>query len=179
MVVAILARRLLGAVHSYAALAIGLALCAIGEFALSGLGTGSSWAALVPGLAIAGIGSGLANPSLGRLAVESVPRERAGLGSGSNNTARYIGGAAGVALVVLLVSTGGSAEARAQLLSGWDLATIVCGALCLLGAADRGLVRPRARRGRVKRTRPRRPSTSFAALASRRSPPPAGQPLWR
>ena len=134
MVVAILARRLLGAVHSYAALAIGLALCAIGEFALSGLGTGSSWAALVPGLAIAGIGSGLANPSLGRLAVESVPRERAGLGSGSNNTARYIGGAAGVALVVLLVSTGGSAEAPAQLVSGWDLATIVCGALCLLGA---------------------------------------------
>ena len=111
-----------------------MALCAIGEFALSGLGTGSSWAALVPGLAIAGIGSGLANPSLGRLAVESVPRERAGLGSGSNNTARYIGGAAGVALVVLLVSTGGSPEARAQLLSGWDLATIVCGALCLLGA---------------------------------------------
>ncbi len=134
MVVAIVARGLLGRIQSYAALAIGLALCAIGEFALSGLGTGSSWAALIPGLAIAGIGSGLANPSLGRLAVESVPRERAGLGSGSNNTARYIGGAAGVALVVLLVSTGGSAEAPHQLLSGWDLATIVCGALCLLGA---------------------------------------------
>jgi len=134
MVVAVLARRLLGRIHSYASLAIGLALCAIGEFALSGLGTGSSWAALIPGLAIAGIGSGLANPSLGRLAVESVPRERAGLGSGSNNTARYVGGAAGVALVVLLVSTGGSADAPHQLLSGWDLATIVCGALCLLGA---------------------------------------------
>ena len=134
MAVAITARRLLVRIDSRAALAIGLALCGIGEFALSGLGTGSSWAGLIPGLAIAGIGSGLANPALGRLAVESVPRERTGLGSGSNNTARYIGGAAGVALVVLLVATGGSAETPHQLLSGWDLATIVCGGLCLVGA---------------------------------------------
>lgn len=132
--VAIGARRLLVRIDSPAALAIGLALCGIGEFGLSGLGTSSSWAGLIPGLAIAGVGSGLANPALGRLAVESVPRERAGLGSGSNNTARYIGGAAGVALVVLFVSSGGSADAPHQLLSGWDLATVVCGALCLLGA---------------------------------------------
>jgi Na+/melibiose symporter-like transporter len=134
MAVAIVARGLLVRIDSRAALAIGLALCGIGEFALSGLGTSSSWAALIPGLAIAGIGSGLANPALGRLAVESVPRERAGLGSGSNNTARYVGGAAGVALVVLFVSSGGSGDAPHELLSGWDLATIVCGALCLLGA---------------------------------------------
>jgi Na+/melibiose symporter-like transporter len=134
MAVAILGRGLLVRIDSRVALAIGLVLCGIGEFALSGLGTGSSWAGLIPGLAIAGIGSGLANPALGRLAVESVPRERAGLGSGSNNTARYVGGSAGVALVVLLASTGGSADAPHELLSGWDLATIVCGALCLLGA---------------------------------------------
>ena len=134
MAVAILARRLFVRINSPAALAIGLALCGIGEFALSGLGTSSSWAALIPGLAIAGIGSGLANPALGRLAVESVPRERAGLGSGSNNTARYIGGAAGVALVVLFVSSGAGADPPHQLLSGWDVATVVCGALCLLGA---------------------------------------------
>ena len=95
-----------------------------------------------------GIGSGLANPSLGRLAVESVPRERAGLGSGSNNTARYIGGAAGVALVVLLVSTGGSAEAPAQLAQRLGPGNDRVRSAVPAGRRDRRLVRPRARRGR-------------------------------
>jgi MFS family permease len=135
MVVAIVARRLLTHISAYSALATGLLLSGFGEFALTGLSVGSSWAQLVPGLGIAGIGSGLANPALGRLAVESVPRERAGLGSGSNNTARYLGGTAGVALVVALAATGGGATAPHQLVSGYDLATTVCGVLCVVGAA--------------------------------------------
>ncbi len=134
VLVAIGARRLLTSISAYGALATGLLLSGLGEFALAGLGVGSSWTRLVPGLAIAGIGSGLANPALGRLAVESVPRERAGLGSGSNNTARYLGGAAGVALVVALASTGEHAMAPRQLLAGYDVATTVCGVLCVLGA---------------------------------------------
>jgi MFS family permease len=134
MVVAITARKLFSRLSAYGALATGLLLCGFGEFGLTGLGAGSSWAQLVPGLAVAGIGSGLANPALGRLAVESVPPDRAGVGSGSNNTARYLGGAAGVALVVALASTGGRAMAPHQLLNGYDLAATVCGVLCLLGA---------------------------------------------
>jgi len=39
---------------------------------------------------VAGIGSGVANAALGGLAVESVPPDRAGMGSGANNTARYL-----------------------------------------------------------------------------------------
>ena len=54
------------------------------------------------------------------------------MGSGANNTARYLGGAAGVALVAALVT--GSGAGAAGLLSGYDTATIVCGALCVIGA---------------------------------------------
>ena len=133
MAVALAARPLLGRLNGPSVLTLGFAVCAVGEFALTGLGVGSSWAHLVPGLAIVGIGSGLANSALGRLAVESVPRERAGLGSGANNTARYLGGAAGVALVAALVA-GGASTGPAGLLAGYNTATIVCGGLCVLGA---------------------------------------------
>jgi MFS family permease len=115
-------------------LAVGLLLAAVGELALTGLRTGSGWQRLLPGLLVAGVGSGLANSSLGRLAVDSVPRDRAGMGSGANNTARYLGGAAGVALVVAVVTAGGGQGAHA-VVSGWDAATVVCAVLCAVGAA--------------------------------------------
>jgi hypothetical protein len=132
MAVALATRPLLGRLNSPSVLALGFAVCAVGEFALTNLGVHSSWTQLLPGLAIIGIGSGLANSALGRVAVESVPRERAGMGSGANNTARYLGGAAGVALVAALVT--GSAGGPAGLLSGYNAAAIVCGGLCVLGA---------------------------------------------
>jgi MFS family permease len=130
MVVALLARKLPVALGARARVAIGLALCAVGEVALTGLGADSGWARLVPGLLIAGAGSGVANAGLGRLAVESVPPDRAGMGSGANNTARYLGGAAGVALVVSIVaSAGGHSLAR-----GWNTAAFVMASLSALGA---------------------------------------------
>jgi MFS family permease len=130
VVVALAARRLPGRLQSPTRLAIGLALCALGELALTGLGARTSWTGLVPGLLIAGVGSGIANAALGRLAVESVPHEQAGMGSGANNTARYLGGAAGVAVVVAL-SPGGATR---ELIHGWNTAAFVCAGLCLLGA---------------------------------------------
>jgi hypothetical protein len=93
---------------------------------------------------ILGIGSGLVNASLGRLALESVPRERAGMGSGANNTARYLGGAAGVALVVAL-ATGGGGTGASGLLAGWNTAVVVCGALCVVAALIAAACRPARR----------------------------------
>lgn len=84
----------------------------------------------MPGLLVAGVGSGIANAALGSIAVESVPPDRAGMGSGANNTARYLGGAAGVALVVTLVSGAG----RNGVVQGWNEAALVSGCLCALGA---------------------------------------------
>jgi Major Facilitator Superfamily len=136
MVVALGVRRLPALLSSPGRLAIGLALAGAGEIALTGLGTGSGWARLVPGLAVAGVGSGIANAALGRLAVESVPHERAGMGSGANNTARYLGGAAGVAVVVAVVSGSGGG-----LVAGWNVAALVCAGLCFLGAFVAALCR--------------------------------------
>jgi sugar phosphate permease len=84
----------------------------------------------VPSLLVAGVGSGIANAALGKLAIESVPPDRAGMGSGANNTARYLGGAAGVALVITIVSGAGPHG----LIQGWNAAALVSGALCVLGA---------------------------------------------
>jgi MFS family permease len=138
MLTSLAARRLPDRVAMHMRLAIGLALTAAGELALTGVGATSTWRVFVPGLFIAGVGSGLANAALGRLAVESVPRDRVGMGSGANNTARYLGGAAGIALVVALASSGG------DLVSGWDRAALVCAILCCLGAVIAALCRPRA-----------------------------------
>jgi MFS family permease len=109
---------------------IGLALAATGEIALTGLSTGTSWTRLLPGLLVAGVGSGIANAALGRIAVESVPHDRVGMGSGANNTARYLGGAAGVALVVSIASGTG----ENGLTHGWNIAALVSAGLCALGA---------------------------------------------
>jgi len=84
MVVALAARRLPDRLRSQTRLAVGLTLCAAGEVALSQLPIGASWALLMLGLVMLGIGSGVANAALGRLAVESVPHDRAGVGSGDN-----------------------------------------------------------------------------------------------
>jgi hypothetical protein len=88
---------------------------------------------------VAGVGSGIANAALGRLAVESVPRDRAGVGSGANNTARYLGGAAGVAFVVAISSTGGAG----QLAHGWSIAAAASAGLCAIGAVIAVACRPR------------------------------------
>ena len=63
------------------------------------------------------------------------------MGSGANNTSRYLGGAAGVALVVALATGHGGTGATA-LLAGWNTAAIVCGALCLVAALIAAACRP-------------------------------------
>ncbi|SED29821.1 MFS transporter [Streptomyces sp. TLI_105] len=120
-VAALQARRLAGRLSAAYQLALGFALSAAGILALLG-GLEGPWPRLVPGLLVAGAGSGLLNAALPRLAVDSVPPERAAMGSGANNTARYIGSSAGVALTLALVTTGP------------DTALLVSAALALTGA---------------------------------------------
>ena len=64
-------------------------------------------------------------------------------GSVANNTASYLGGAAGVALVVALATANETAGA-AGLLHGWDTAATVCAVLCLVSSVIAVLCRPRA-----------------------------------
>ncbi|KQX53653.1 MULTISPECIES: MFS transporter [unclassified Streptomyces] len=121
-VAALQARRLAGRLSAPYQLALGFALSAVGVLALLG-GLEGPWPRLLPGLVVAGVGSGLLNAALPRLAVDSVPPERAAMGSGANNTARYIGSSAGVALTLALVP------------AGPDTALLVSAGLAVTGAA--------------------------------------------
>jgi MFS family permease len=120
-------------------LVFGLGLSAVGLAALGVLGMHADGDRLLPGLVVLGVGYGAANAALGREAVAHVPVARAGMGSGANNTARYLGGAIGTTLVVLVTtSTGGTASSG--LLAGWNLAAYGGAAVSLLGALLVGLI---------------------------------------
>ncbi|WP_405617571.1 MFS transporter [Streptomyces sp. NBC_01511] len=123
------ARRLAGRVSARHQLVLGFALHAAGTLSMLGAVGAGSWGRLVPGLLVAGVGSGLLNTVLPRLSVESVPQERAAMGSGANNTARYTGSSAGVALMIAVVTSAGTPE------HGTDLALLVSAGVTVLGAA--------------------------------------------
>lgn len=115
-------------------LILGLLGVAAGQIALSGITSHSSVLRLLPGLLLAGIANGVLNAALGYQAVASVPAERAAMGSGANNTARYLGSAIGIAIVTFLIAHGGEAGGIEGLASGWNIAVLITTAFSLLGA---------------------------------------------
>lgn len=133
VVFALLARRLPASVSGGTQLAWGLAAVAVGLVSLTGLTTDVGWTRFLPGLLLAGVATGIINAALGREAVASVPPGRGAMGSGANNTARYLGAAVGVTIVAVVVAGGG--DAPSSLVDGWNVAALVTGAFCALGAA--------------------------------------------
>ncbi|MEH0935817.1 MFS transporter [Micromonospora psammae] len=124
-------------------LALGFALTAAGYLTMLGYAGAHSWIRTIPGLLISGAGSGLLNAALARLAVSSVPADRVAMGSGANNTARYVGSAFGVAVCVTVASsllpagrTGGFSA------PGADAVLLLGAAVALIGAAT-ALIRRR------------------------------------
>ena len=109
----------------------GLLGSAAGQLGLYGLSSGTGIARLLPPLLVAGVASGILNSALGRQAVESVPTERAAMGGGANNTARYLGSATGLTVVTVIV-THGSTDG---MLGAWSLAVLLTSACSLLGTA--------------------------------------------
>lgn len=107
-----------------------LVLLAAGEITGYGLAAGSSpWRLVVP-MVLSGLATGMLNAVLGREAVASVPPDRAAMGSGANNTARYLGAAVGITLFVTVATHVG-----ADVVAGWNAAVLVATGLTLLGAA--------------------------------------------
>ncbi|MFJ6901171.1 MFS transporter [Streptomyces hokutonensis] len=137
--VALQARRLAGRVSSRHQLALGFLLHAAGVLTMLGALDSGSWTRLLPGLVIAGVGSGLLNAALPLLSVESVPAARAAMGSGAQQTFRYIGSCAGVALTIAIATSAGSGLAR-----GADIAMVVSAALAVLAAVSVVVLRERA-----------------------------------
>ncbi|WP_190218955.1 MFS transporter [Streptomyces griseosporeus] len=126
--VALQARRLSGRVPTRWQLGFGFLLHAAGVLTMLGAVSASSWPRLLPGLIVGGIGSGLLNAALPLLAVESVPPQRAALGSGAQQTFRYIGSCAGVALTIAI------ATSPTDLAHGTDLALWVSAGLAVVAA---------------------------------------------
>ncbi|MFF9129432.1 MFS transporter [Streptomyces sp. NPDC014776] len=137
-VVALQARRLAGRVPPRLQLAAGFVLHAAAALTMLGALSAGSWPRLLPGLLVGGIGSGLLNAALPLVAVESVPPQRAAMGSGAQQTFRYIGSCAGVALTIALATSAGS------LPDGADVALLVSAGLAAAGAVGVGVLRERA-----------------------------------
>ncbi|MFJ9146917.1 MFS transporter [Streptomyces sp. NPDC102270] len=129
--VALQVRRLAGRVPPRWQLAIGFLLHSAGVLTMLGSLDAGSWVRLLPGLVVAGVGSGLLNAALPLLAVESVPAARAAMGSGAQQTFRYIGSCAGVALTIAIATS-----SAGDLAHGADLAMLVSAALALVAAAS-------------------------------------------
>ena len=110
--------------------AVLLVLLAVGELTGYGLAAESSpWRLVVP-MVLCGIPTGMLNAVLGREAVASVPADRAAMGSGANNTARYLGAAVGITLFVTVATHAGDG-----VVAGWNVAVLVATGITLLGAA--------------------------------------------
>jgi len=137
--VALQARRLAGRVSSRHQLALGFLLHAAGVLTMLGALGSDSWLRLLPGLVIAGVGSGLLNAALPLLSVESVPAARAAMGSGAQQTFRYIGSCAGVALTIAIATSASGGLAR-----GADIAMVVSAGLAVVAAVSVGVLRERA-----------------------------------
>jgi MFS family permease len=129
MVTSVLLPRLRRPVEGPVPIALLLVVVAVGQLLGYGLGAGSSPWRLVPSMAIAGVATGLLNALLGREAVASVGADRAAMGSGANNTARYLGAAVGITLFVVIATHVGG-----NVIAGWNAAVVVSAVLTLIGA---------------------------------------------
>jgi DHA2 family methylenomycin A resistance protein-like MFS transporter len=121
-----LAGRLTGVIGPRLPAALGLVATGIGYLLLTGIGPDTSFAAIWPPLALAGVGLAAATPALVTGATAAVPRERSGMASAVNNTARQVGGAVGVALIGGLSTIGSSlAVSGAALVCGGSLVLLI------------------------------------------------------
>ncbi len=168
VVASLLVRRIPHPLEGPRPVAFFLVVVAVGQLLVHGIHPDSSLARLVLPLIVCGIGTGVLNAVLGRESIASVPPDRAAMGSGAQNTARYLGAAIGITLFVTVATHTG-----ADLFDGFNNAALVAGGLTLLGAA------------RDRAHRPPRGVLTFAhpvrrvACANVRDYPPGARPRSR
>ena len=128
-------------------------LATVGIALLIGIAPGGSYLGSVfPGALLSAIGMGLSLVPATIVAMQALPAEQSGVGSGLLNTSRLMGGALGLAVLSTIADAqtradGGSGFAHA-LTNGFDLAFAVGAAISLLGAGAgaAAAARPDARR---------------------------------
>lgn len=137
IVTALLAKRIRNSIDGATRLALSLGVIGLSMLALAKLGVATPAWLVITTLFVAGLATGVVNATLGAEAVASVPPSRAAMGSGINNTTRYLGAALGVTYVSVLSSPTGN-ESTNALLSGWHVAVLMAVALtaiCAIGIA--------------------------------------------
>jgi len=100
----------------------------------------SQW---LPGTLLVGLGIGLTFPVLSAAAVSSLPKDRFGVGSAVNQTARQVGGAIGVALLVVIL---GAPSTRAEALTHFQHLWFYGAAMAVISGGVATLLRPQALR---------------------------------
>ncbi len=95
--VAAAAARLLGRVSTRLLLAGAAGFAGAGLADMAHLNATSTWTTLIGGLVLSGIGLGLSSTVTNQVAVDAVPKERAGMASGATNALKQLGVAVGVA----------------------------------------------------------------------------------
>jgi EmrB/QacA subfamily drug resistance transporter len=144
LLVAPIAGRLSERVPVRVLLGAGLGLVAAGLALMTEVAPDSGWTALLAGFILAGAGSGLTNPALASAAIGTVDEERAGVGSGVNNTARQVGLAVGIAVLgavfqsrvqgALAGHVADAAARRAAFVSGFDRILWIAATVSFAGA---------------------------------------------
>ena len=112
-------------------IAVALGVVAFGELLGTGMTADSSPWRLAPSMFVAGLATGVLNAVLARESVANVPPDRAAMGSGSNNTARYLGAACGITVFSVLLTH-----------AGWNTAVLVAVGVTLVGAAAAAILGP-------------------------------------
>ena len=124
------------------------------------------WRLTVP-MVVAGVGMGVLNAVLGREAIASVPAASAGMGSGANQTARYLGAACGITLFVTVATHAGN-----TIIEGWNIAVLVSATLTLMGAAAIALTGARRALTRLNPTSVERRAAPVLDYPRRNARPP-------
>jgi predicted MFS family arabinose efflux permease len=114
-VTAPIAARLVDRIPPRVTVGASLALAAIGMWLAAGLNGDSRWTALLAGFIVAGIGLGAGSASTSQAALSAVDSSRAGMATGTVNTMRQIGIAAGVAVLGAVFQHRAAGEMTRQL----------------------------------------------------------------
>ncbi len=138
-----LAPRLVGRLGPRRVITGGMLLASAGIGMLVGIAPGGSYfGAVFPGALLSAIGMGLSLVPATIVAMQSLPAEQSGVGSGLLNTSRLMGGALGLAVLSTIADSQTRADAAAgtahALTNGFDLAFAVGAGISLTGAALAG-----------------------------------------
>jgi MFS family permease len=126
-----LAPRVVGRWGARPVIAAGMATAGLGMLLLSGLAPGGTYAgAVLPGALLSALGMGFSLVPATIVAMQGLPKDLSGLGSGLLNTSRLMGGALGLAILSTIADsrTGAAAHsvgAAQALTDGFGLAFLV------------------------------------------------------